>query len=258
MDLGLRDKVAIVTGGSRGIGKGIALGLAEEGCHIVTCARHVDELQKAAHEIREKNVEVLALPMDITHTDNVEQLVDQAMEKFERIDILVNNVGGNRRGEFTELSDQDWEDIIHLNLLSHVRMSRAVIPYMKQQGQGVILFISSIFGREAGGAGLSIYNATKSGVISMAKILALELAAHNIRVNSIAPGSIRFPGGSWDERYKKDPEAMEAWVRREIPIGRFGTVKEVANVAVFLASEKASLVTGACVNVDGGQSHSLI
>jgi 3-oxoacyl-[acyl-carrier protein] reductase len=137
-------------------------------------------------------------------------------------------------------------------------VSRAVIPHLREQNSGVILFISSIFGRESGGANLSIYNTTKSALISLAKVMAVELAPYNIRVNSIAPGSIRFPGGSWDKRCLEDPEGMKAFVAREMPLGRFGTVEEVANVAVFLASERASLVSGACVNVDGCQSRSLI
>lgn len=258
MDLRLKDKVAIVTGSSRGIGKGIAFGLAAEGCHLAICARSPDQLEAAAAEIRAKKVDVLALPLDVTQPDHVEQLVQQTIAKFGKIDILVNNVGGNRRGPFEKTSDEDWEAIIDLNLMAHVRVSRAVIPHLRSQKSGVILFISSIFGRESGGVNLSIYNTTKASLISLAKIMAAELAPHHIRVNSVAPGSIRFPGGSWDKRCLEDPEGMKAFVAREMPLGRFGTVEEVANVVVFLASERASLVTGACINVDGCQSRSLI
>lgn len=258
MDLDLTGKVALITGASRGIGKGIALGLAAEGCHLVICARQAEQLEAAAQEMRAKNVEVLALPLDVTRAEHVDRLVQQTQEKFGKIDILVNNVGGNRRNLFEKTTDADWEAVINLNLLAHVRVSRAVIPHMREQNRGVILFISSIFGRESGGANLSIYNTTKAALISLAKIMAVELAPHHIRVNSIAPGSIRFPGGSWDKRCLDDPEGMKAFVAREMPLGRFGTVEEVANVAVFLASERASLVTGACLNVDGGQSRSLL
>jgi 3-oxoacyl-[acyl-carrier protein] reductase len=258
MDLGLKDKVAIITGASRGIGKGMALGLAAEGCHLAICARNPEQLEAAVAEIRAKNVNVLALPLDVTRPDHVEQLVQQTLAQFGKIDILINNVGGNRRGPFEKTADEDWEAIIGLNLMAHVRASRAVIPQMRAQSSGVILFISSIFGRESGGANLSIYNTTKSALISLAKIMAVELAPHHIRVNSVAPGSIRFPGGSWDKRCLGDPEGMKAFVAREMPLGRFGTVEEVANVVVFLASERASLVTGACLNVDGCQSRSLI
>ena len=258
MDLNLKNKIALITGASRGIGKGIALGLAAEGCQLAICARNAEQLEAAAEEMRAKNVEVLALPLDVTRPDHVEPFVQQTKEKFGKIDILVNNVGGNRRNLFEKTTDADWEAVINLNLTAHVRVSRAVIPHMREQKSGVILFISSIFGRESGGANLSIYNTTKSALISLATVMAVELAPHNIRVNSIAPGSIRFPGGSWDKRCLEDPEGMKAFVAREMPLGRFGTVEEVANVAVFLASELASLVTGACVNVDGCQSRSLI
>ena len=129
---------------------------------------------------------------------------------------------------------------------------------MRKQGKGSIIFNASIFGREAGGQGLSMYNSTKSAIISMAKIMALELAKDHVRVNCIAPGSVRFPGGSWDKRCIDDPQAMEEFVKNNMPIGRFGKVDEVADVVIFLASERASFVTGACINVDGGQSRSLI
>jgi 3-oxoacyl-[acyl-carrier protein] reductase len=172
--------------------------------------------------------------------------------------VLVNNVGANRRKPFVETTDEDWEAVLDGNLRCHVRLTRLAIPALVAQGSGVVLFVSSIFGREAGGAGLSLYNTTKSALISLAKILSLELAPHGIRVNSVAPGSLRFPGSSWDKRVQADPDGMAQFVRQNIPIGRFGTPQEVADVVTFLASSRASLITGACLNVDGGQSHSLI
>jgi 3-oxoacyl-[acyl-carrier protein] reductase len=258
MELGLKNKVALITGASRGIGRGIAGGLAVEGCKLVICARGEGPLQEAAAALRKHGIEVLAVATDMMQADSAKKLVAQTIEKFGRIDILVNNAGGNRRGEFAETTDEQWEEIVNLNLLAHVRVSRAAIPFMKKQGSGAIIFISSVFGRESGGKGLSIYNTTKAGVNSLAKIMAVELAPENIRVNAVAPGSIRFPGGSWDRRCIEDPEGMAEFVKRELPVGRFGTVEEVANVVIFLASERASLVTGACLNVDGCQSRSVI
>jgi 3-oxoacyl-[acyl-carrier protein] reductase len=207
--------------------------------------------------LEEKGVDVLAVALDVTEPDTADHFVAQTVEKFGRIDILVNNVGGNRRKPFAETTDADWDEILDLNFGSHVRFSRAAIPELKKRG-GAILFVSSVFGREAGGPGLSIYNTTKSALISLSKIMAQELGPEGIRVISIAPGSIRFPGGSWDRRCKEDPEGMAKFAEENFALRRFGTAEEIGDVAAFLVSERASLVTGACINVDGGQSRSLI
>ena len=258
MDLGLAGKVAMVTGASRGLGRYIALKLAEEGCDLAICARSEGALSGVAGEVESLGRRVLARPMDVTQVGAAETMMEATLETLGSIDILINNVGGNRRGQVHETTDEDWREIMDLNFNSHLRFSRAVIPHMLERRDGVILFISSIFGREAGGKGLAIYNTTKSALISLAKIMALELASDGIRVNSIAPGSIRFPGGSWDKRCLEDPEGMAEFARQNLPLGRFGTAEELADVVTFLASPRASLVTGSCVNVDGGQSRSLI
>ena len=259
MDLGLKGKVAVVTGASRGLGKAIAMQLAAEGCRLVICARGEEVLSSAREEITQLyDVPVLAKATDLTVPGQPQELIEAAVSEYGNVQLLVNNAGGNRRGEFADLSDQDWEDILTLNLKIHLRASRAAIPYMRNSGGGAILFVGSIFGREAGGPGLSIYNTTKSALMSAAKIMALELASGGIRVNTLAPGSIRFPGGSWDKRVKSDPEGMKAFIAENLPIGRFGTAEEIADVAAFLLSDRASLITGACLNVDGGQSRSLI
>lgn len=256
MDLGLKDKVAIVAGGSRGIGKAIAASLADEGCRLVLCARGKETLNKTAAELKSKGVEIKPVVLDITQPEAGDQLVKVAMDGFGRVDVLIGNAGGNRRKNLVDTTDEDWNDILQLNLMSHIRCSRAAVPVMKEGG--ALVFISSIFGREAGGAGLSIYNTTKSALISMAKIMAIELASKGIRVNTVAPGSIRFPGGSWDRRCIEDPEGMAKFIKQNLPLGRFGSADEVADVVTFLASKRASLITGACITVDGSQSHSLI
>jgi 3-oxoacyl-[acyl-carrier protein] reductase len=258
MDFCLNGKVAMITGASRGIGAGIAAALAAEGCHLAVCARDKKNLENSVKNLEERGTKILALPLDITEEQSAEQFVARTLDTFGRLDVLVNNVGGNRRKLFEETTDADWQSIMDMNLNAHIKLSRAVIPLMKKQRAGSVIFISSIFGRESGGATLSIYNTTKAAMISLAKVMAVELAPHKIRVNSVAPGSIRFPGGSWDKRCIEKPDEMKEFIARELPLGRFGTVEEVGNLVAFLASEKASLITGTCINIDGGQSRSLI
>lgn len=258
MDLGLKGKVAIVSGASRGIGLAIAHGLAKEGCRLLVCARGQEGLDRAVQALTQDGAEVEGMALDVTDPSAGIQLAERAESLYGGIDVLVANAGGNRRGKFEDTTDQDWEDILDLNLKAHLRTARAAIPALKKSESGSIIFISSIFGREAGGAGLSIYNTTKSALISAAKIMAIELGEHGVRVNSIAPGSIRFEGGSWDRRCKEDPEGMKKFISDNIPLGRFGSAEEVADVVTFLSSPRASWVSGSCVTVDGVQSHSLI
>ena len=258
MDLGLKDKVAVVTGGSRGLGFYSARALAADGVRLAICARGAEGLESAAATLRQGGTEVLTVTCDIAAEDGAATLLDAVRDHYGALDILVNNVGGNRRGQFEETTDQDWLDIIELNVLAGFRASRGAIPMMRERGGGSIVFVSSVFGREKGGPGLSIYNTTKSALISAAGIMALELAKDRIRVNCVAPGSIRFPGGSWDKRVKADPDGMRAFVRANLPLGRFGKGEEVGDVVAFLSSERASLITGACIAVDGAQGRSLV
>ncbi|HZI63728.1 MAG TPA: SDR family NAD(P)-dependent oxidoreductase, partial [Thermoanaerobaculia bacterium] len=163
MDLGLRGKAALVTGASRGIGEGIALALADEGCDVALVARGEEVLRAAARRVEERGVRALPLAFDLTRPETAERVVGAAVESFGGLDVLVNSAGGNVRGEFTERGDQDWAALLELNLLAHVRVSRAAIPALRER-RGAILFVASIFGREAGGSGLSLYNTTKSAL----------------------------------------------------------------------------------------------
>ena len=258
MNLGLAGKVAVVTGGSRGLGFYSARAMAAEGARLAICARGEEGLAVAAETLRGEGGEVLTVRCDIGEEGGAAALIDAVRERYGALDVLVNNVGGNRRGRFEETTDEDWLDIIQLNVLSGFRAARLAIPLMREAGGGSIVFISSVFGREKGGPGLSIYNTTKTALISASGIMALELAKDGIRVNCVAPGSIQFPGGSWDKRVKADPDGMRAFVRANLPLGRFGRADEVGDVVAFLASERASLITGACIAVDGSQGRSLV
>ena len=256
MELGLNDKVAIVTGSSRGIGRSIALGFADEKCHLSLCARGEEQLILTEQEVSRKGVDTLATVGDLTTAEGINRVVDVTLKKWGRIDILINNVGGSVWNPFVEVSDEEWLHVFNLNMFAAVRATRAVLPTMLQQESGSIITISSIFGREAGGP--ATYNATKAAEISMGKTLAKEVANKGIRVNTVAPGSVIFPGGNWQKRLDADPEGIGNFVEQELPVGRFGGPEEIANVVVFLSSDRASWVTGACINVDGCQSRSLI
>ena len=255
MDLGLRNRVAIVTGSSRGLGKATAMALAQEGARVVLNARTESSLQAAAEEIRSAGGTVEPIAADVTTESGCADLVDGAIRAFGQVDILVNNAGGGSRARLAS-PDSEWSATVDWMFWPSLRLSRMVAPGMRERRWGAIVMISSIYGREQGGS--ASYQVTKSAQLSLSKALARELAPDNVRVLSVAPGSISFPGGSWWRRTQEDPEAMARFVAQDMPLGRFGRAEEVGDVVAFLCSERASLVTGACIPVDGCQGRTLI
>ena len=259
MDLGLKSKVALITGASRGIGKACALALAEEGCKIVICARGKEALDAAAEEIKAKGAEVLAIRADLTKLDENKDLVSQAAEKFGRIDILVNNAGTGRLSDPMELPEEEFRYNMDLMLFGLIQCCREVIPHMKEQGWGRIINISSIFGKQPGG--LLDYDAIKAAVNMVTKDLSNYLAKDNILVNAVCPGPIRTslwegPGGLGEQLGQmlemSGADAIKWFAEQNIPLGHHGDPEDIANMVAFLASERAKNITGQAINVDGG------
>src|SRR5580765_679803 len=258
MDLGLQNMVALVTGSSRGLGLASAKALAAEGARVMLTARGAEQLARAADEVVALSSAdaVRTTATDLATAAGVERAVAATVDAFGRLDILVNNVGLGRGAGLLDTNDGEWAEAFDQTLYPSIRASRLAVPHMRMKGGGVIIFITSIWGRESGGR--MTYNAVKAAETSLAKSLAQQLAPDNIRVVSVAPGSILFPGGSWHKRQQADPAGIDEFVRRDLPFERFGRAEEVGDVVAFLASSRASWVSGASIVVDGCQSKSNI
>jgi 3-oxoacyl-[acyl-carrier protein] reductase len=259
MDFGLKGRVALVTGASRGIGKACALVLAEEGCHVAICSRVKEALDEAAEEIKAKGVEVLPVQADVTKAEDIENFVTGAAEKFGRIDILVNNAGTGRLSDLMALPEGEFRYNMDLMFFGLIRCSKEVIPHMRERKWGRIINISSIFGKQPGG--LVDYDSIKAAVIMFTKDLSNYLAKDNILVNAVCPGPIRTPlwegPGQLGEQLGKligmsGPDAINWFAQQNIPLGHHGLPEDIANMVAFLASEKAKFITGQAINVDGG------
>jgi 3-oxoacyl-[acyl-carrier protein] reductase len=257
MDLGLNDKAALVTAASKGLGKAIALRLAQEGAHVIICARGKEQLEKTAAEIRtETGRQVVPIEADISDPKTADTLVASTVERLGRLDVLVTNAGGPPPGQFLDLTPEDWETGARLTLMSAVRLLYAAVPVMKRQSEGSILAITSITVKQPL-PNLVLSNSLRLSIIGLIKTLADELAPFNIRVNGICPGWTHTDRMDQllRDRAKRKLTTLEeeaAKVAIDIPMGRMGTPKEFAKAAAFLVSPAASYITGVSLLVDGG------
>jgi 3-oxoacyl-[acyl-carrier protein] reductase len=257
MDLGIKGKVALVTGGSRGLGRQSALALAAEGVNVAICARGEDRLNQTADELRATGVNVGAYVADLGDESGTAALTASVTEDLGPIEILVNNVGGSLgTSDLVTSSLDDFHMVMDANLWSAVAMMKLVVPGMQQRGWGRVINISSIFGREYGGT--APYMAAKAAMIAASKHTGMAVAKDGVTVNSVAPGSILHKDGTWERFIESNTtEAVDEFISRNLPMGKFGWPEPIGATVAFFASMQADLITGACLNVDGGQSHNL-
>lgn len=251
MDLGIEGKVALVTAATRGIGLGIAQALAREGARVAVVARTQADVSQVARSLNGHGVAA-----DLTKEEDCRHAAEETTHVLGPIDILINNFGARAGTSWEDTGPRELEAAFEGNVVVSARMTKLVLPGMLERGWGRVVVVSSIFGREAGGA--PAYNVAKAAEISLVKSLAGDVGARGVTVNSIAPGSILWEGGGWHRRQQADPAGISEFVRREMPLGRFGTVQEVADVVTFVCSRQASLLNGACIAVDGAQGRSNI
>ncbi|MFQ5889821.1 MAG: SDR family NAD(P)-dependent oxidoreductase [Gemmatimonadota bacterium] len=258
MDLGLAGKVVLVGGSSRGIGRAIARSFLSEGASVVITARGREALEETRIALEEEcgSGRVLAVAGNLADGEVIGRVLERTGDRWGEVDCLVANVGSGAGRHDWELDEEEWQRSFEVNLSIARRMTDAVMPAMVRAGRGSVIFVSSIAGVECVDAPLP-YATAKAALMAYARNLARRVGRKAIRVNCLAPGNILFPGGAWDRKQAEDPEAVRSYIEREVPLGRFGTPQEIADLVVFLASERASFVTGACVVADGGQTRGL-
>jgi len=252
LELGLNGKVVVITGGSEGLGRACALRFAQEGAWVAICARRKEILERTAEAIRHAtSAEVLAVPADVTKPDQVEAFINQVIARFGRIDILVNNAGTSAAAAFEQVDDAAWYRDLDLKLMAAVRCCRLVIPYMRKQGGGRIINVTTVGGKAPGTRALPT-TVTRAAGINLTKSLANEYAADRILVNTVCLGLVKSM--QWERRARGDPDAYYREVAKRVPLGRVGEAEEFADLVAFLASERAGYITGTAINFDGGMA----
>lgn len=241
----LQDKVSLITGGARGIGKEIALSFAREGAHIAICDVNAEDMEKTRAEIEALGRQALGFNVDVTNLEQVEEMINKILDKFQKVDILVNNAGITRDSLLVRMKESDWDLVLDVNLKGTFNCTKAVSKVMMKQRSGRIVSVASIIGI-MGNVGQANYAASKAGIIGLTKSAAKELASRGVTVNAIAPGFIQT------EMTAKLPEDVKELMLKQIPLGKFGSPSDVAKVALFLASDQAEYITGQVIQVDGG------
>jgi len=260
MELNLKNKIALVTGSTHGIGRSIALSLADEKCNVAICSRDKKKINETLEQLKKRNIDRLGIQADVMDKIDIERVMNQIIDKWGTIHILINSVGGGGRWGsdiIEETEEKVFSEVYCKNAMAAVRFTMLAIPFMRKQKWGRIVTITSIYGKEAGGR--PWYAIAKTAETAFMKSLSIKhyLSKDNITFNSVAPGAIMIPDTGWEIASREKPKETEEFLKKEIPAERFGRPEEIANLVTFLCSENAAYINGASITIDGGQSRAL-